>query len=111
VLWYKGRIYLPNVKELKDKKLCEAHESTYPIHPGGIRCTMISRPLIGGMESRETLPSMLLIVTLASESRLNSNDLLDCYNHCKCLSGGGKKLSWILSWDCRDLSQDTIPFG
>jgi hypothetical protein len=50
VLWYKGRICVPNIKELKDKILHEAHESAYSIHPGGIRCTMISRPLIGGME-------------------------------------------------------------
>jgi hypothetical protein len=35
VLWYKGRIYVPNVKELKDKKLQETHESTYSIHPWG----------------------------------------------------------------------------
>jgi hypothetical protein len=27
VLWYKGRIYVPHVKELKDNILCEAHES------------------------------------------------------------------------------------
>jgi hypothetical protein len=26
---------VPNVKELKDKILCEAHESAYSIHPGG----------------------------------------------------------------------------
>jgi hypothetical protein len=35
VLWYKGRICVANVKELKAKILCEAHESTYSIHPGG----------------------------------------------------------------------------
>jgi hypothetical protein len=35
VLWYKGRICVPNVKELKDKIPCEAHESAYSIHPGG----------------------------------------------------------------------------
>jgi hypothetical protein len=48
VLWYKGRICVPNVKELKDKILHEAHESAYSIHPRGIRCTIISMPLIGG---------------------------------------------------------------
>jgi hypothetical protein len=32
VLWYKGRICVPNVKELNDKILHEAHESTYSIH-------------------------------------------------------------------------------
>jgi hypothetical protein len=35
VLWYKGRICVPNLKELKDKILREVHESTYSIHPGG----------------------------------------------------------------------------
>jgi hypothetical protein len=33
VLWYKGRICVPNVKELNDKILREAHESAYSIHP------------------------------------------------------------------------------
>jgi hypothetical protein len=35
VLWYNGRICVPNIKELKDKILHEAHESAYSIHPGG----------------------------------------------------------------------------
>jgi hypothetical protein len=35
VLWYKGIICVPNVKELNDKILREAHESAYSIHPGG----------------------------------------------------------------------------
>jgi hypothetical protein len=35
VLWYKGRICVSNVKELKDKILHEVHESAYSIHPGG----------------------------------------------------------------------------
>jgi hypothetical protein len=32
---YKGRIRVPNVKELKDNILREAHESAYSIHPRG----------------------------------------------------------------------------
>jgi hypothetical protein len=36
VLWYKGRMCVPNVKGLKDKILCEAHESTYSFIPEGI---------------------------------------------------------------------------
>jgi hypothetical protein len=35
VLWYNGRICVPNVKELKAKILRKAHESAYSIHPGG----------------------------------------------------------------------------
>jgi hypothetical protein len=35
VLWYKGMICVPNIKELKDKILHEAHESAFSIHLGG----------------------------------------------------------------------------
>jgi hypothetical protein len=35
VLWYKKRICVPNVKELKDKILYEVHKSAYSIHTGG----------------------------------------------------------------------------
>jgi hypothetical protein len=35
VLWYKGRICVPNVKELNHQILRDAHESAYSIHPGG----------------------------------------------------------------------------
>jgi hypothetical protein len=35
VLRYKGMICVPNIKELNDKILREAHESAYSIHPGG----------------------------------------------------------------------------
>jgi hypothetical protein len=34
VLWYKGRICVPNLKKLKDKIHLEAHESAYSIHLG-----------------------------------------------------------------------------
>jgi hypothetical protein len=32
-LWYKGKICVSNIKELKDKILCVAHESAYSIQP------------------------------------------------------------------------------
>jgi hypothetical protein len=35
VLWYKGRICVPNIKELKDKIHHEAQESDYSIHLRG----------------------------------------------------------------------------
>jgi hypothetical protein len=90
VLWFKRRICVPNVKELNDKILCKAHESTYSIHP----------------ERNKMYHD--LKATYSSELRLNINDLLDCCNQCKCLSG--KRLRWILSYDCRELSWDMIPF-
>jgi hypothetical protein len=35
VLWYKGRICVPDVKEIKNLILREAHDSAYSIHPRG----------------------------------------------------------------------------
>jgi hypothetical protein len=35
VFWYKGRICVSNIRELKDKIFREADESAYSIHPGG----------------------------------------------------------------------------
>jgi hypothetical protein len=35
VLWCKRRICVPNVKEIKNIILQEAHNSAYSIHPGG----------------------------------------------------------------------------
>jgi hypothetical protein len=34
VLWYKGRVCVPNTKELKDKIFWDAHETAYSIHLG-----------------------------------------------------------------------------
>jgi hypothetical protein len=102
VLWYKGRICVPIVKELKDKILREAHDSVY---------SMISRPLIGGTVLTETLLSMLPFARLVSKSNPSINDLLDYCSRCKFPSGSGKRLSCILSWDCQELNRAMIPFG
>jgi hypothetical protein len=50
VLWYMGRICVPSVKELKDKILCEAHESAYSIHLEGNKMYHDLKPLIGDIE-------------------------------------------------------------
>jgi hypothetical protein len=77
---------------LKDKILCEAHESAYSIHPGGNKMYHDLKATYWWHGMMRDLPSMLRFATLFSESRLNINDLLDCCNRCKCLSGSGKKL-------------------
>jgi hypothetical protein len=50
------------------------------------------------------LPSMLLFATHVRESKLSINDLLDCCNPYKYPSESGKRLLWILSWDCLGLN-------
>jgi hypothetical protein len=48
VLWYKGRICVPNVKELRRRNFVKHMSLLIPFTQEGRRCTMISRHLIGG---------------------------------------------------------------
>jgi hypothetical protein len=36
-LWYKKRICVPELKEIRESILCEAHDSAYSIHPGSTK--------------------------------------------------------------------------
>jgi hypothetical protein len=91
---------VPNVKELKDKILREAHESAYSIHPGGNKMYHDLKATYWWYGMKRDVVSLLLFATLVSELKQSINDQLDCYNHCKCRSGSGKRLPWILSWVC-----------
>jgi hypothetical protein len=37
VLWFKGRICVPDIKTIKELILREAHESAYSLHPGSTK--------------------------------------------------------------------------
>ncbi|KAK1682387.1 hypothetical protein QYE76_043235 [Lolium multiflorum] len=37
VLWYKGRLCVPNIEDLKQLIMKEAHDTPYSIHPGGTK--------------------------------------------------------------------------
>jgi hypothetical protein len=92
VLWYKRRICVPNIKELKDKILHEARESAYLIHSGGNKMYHDLKATYWWYGMKRDVAGYVAFATLVSELRLNINDLLDCCSHCKCLSGNGKTL-------------------
>jgi hypothetical protein len=94
VLWYKWRICVPSIKELKDKILREAHESAYSIHPRGNKMYHDLKATYWWYGMKRDIAEY---VALCDESRLNINALLSCCSHCKSLSGSGKKLPWTLS--------------
>jgi hypothetical protein len=102
---------VPNVKELKDKILHEAYESAYPIHPGGNKMYHDLKANYCWYGMKRDIAEYVPFVTLVSESRLSTNDLLDYCSHCKCPSGSGKRLPWIFSWVCQELCRAMIPFG
>jgi hypothetical protein len=111
VLWYKERICVPNVKELKAKILHEAHESSYSIHPGENKMFHDLKATYWWYGMKRDMAEYVPLCDFVSESKLSINDLLDYCSRCKCPSGSGKRLPWTFSWVCHELSQAMIPFG
>jgi hypothetical protein len=77
VLWYKGRICVPSIKELKDKILHKVHESTYSIHPGGNKMYHELKATYWWYGMKRDVAEYVSLCEHVSESRLNINDLLD----------------------------------
>jgi hypothetical protein len=79
-----------------------------PFIQEGIRCTMISRQHIGVWNEERCCRVCCPLVTPVRKSKPSINDPLDCCNLCKYLTGSGKRLLWILLWDCLGLSLGNI---
>jgi hypothetical protein len=109
MLWYKGRICVPNIKELKDKILCEAHESAYSTHPGRNKMYHDHKSTYWWYGIKRDVAKYVALYDI--ESRPSINNLLDYCNPYKYSSESWKRLLRILSWDCLGLSLDMIPFG
>jgi hypothetical protein len=111
VLWYKGRICVPSIKELKDKILREAHESTYSIHPGGNKMYHNLKVTYWWYGMKRDVAEYVALCDTCQQVKAEHQQPAGLLQHCKFLSGSGKRLPWISSWDCQGLNQDTIPFG
>jgi hypothetical protein len=104
VLWYKGRICVSNVKELKERILREAHESAYSIHPGGNKMYNDLKATYRWYSMKRDNAEYVALCDTCQRVKPSINDLLDYYSRCKCLSGSGKRLPWILSWVWQELN-------
>jgi hypothetical protein len=109
-LWYKGRICVPNIKELKDKILHEAHESAYSIHPRGNKMHHDLKATYWWYGMKRDVVGYVALCDTCQRVK-DEHDLLDYCSLCKCPSENGKRLPWNLSWVCRELSWAIIPFG
>jgi hypothetical protein len=96
VLWYKGMICVPRIKELKDKILREEHESAYSIHLAGNKMHHDLNAMYWWYGIKRDVAEYVALCDTCQQVNADINDLLDCYNSCKCLSESGKKLLWIL---------------
>jgi hypothetical protein len=49
IMWFKNRICVPEIKELRETILKEAHNSAYSIHSGSTKMSQHLKQDIGGM--------------------------------------------------------------
>jgi hypothetical protein len=92
VLWYRGRICVSNVKELKDKILREAHKSAYSIHPGRSKMYHDLKATYWWYDMKRDVVEYVALATPIRESRSSINDPLNCCNPYKYPSRSGKKV-------------------
>jgi hypothetical protein len=91
VSWYKGIICVPNIKELKDKILCEAHESAYSIHPGGNKTSRKkSRPFF--LEDDEEVLWYKGIICVPNIKELKDKILCEAHKSAYSIHPGGNKM-------------------
>jgi hypothetical protein len=80
-LWYKKRICVPELKEIRESILREAHDSAYSIHPGSTKMyhDLKSRYWWYGMK-RAIAEYVGPYVTIVRESKPNARDPQDFCN-------------------------------
>jgi hypothetical protein len=83
---------VPNVKVLKDKMLCEAHESAYSIHPEGNKIYHDLKATYWWYGMNKVVAEYVAFCDIVGESKMSINDLLNYYSLCKCPNGSGKRL-------------------
>jgi hypothetical protein len=104
-------ICVPNVKELKDKLLREAHKSAYFIHLGGNKMYHDLRETYWWYGMKRDIVEYIALCDTCQRVKAEHQRLSNYHSHCENPSRSGKRLVWISSWDCLGLSLDMIPFG
>jgi hypothetical protein len=90
-LWYKRRLCVPKVKEIRELILHEAHDSTYSIHPGSTKMyhDLQSRYWWYGM--KRAIAEYVALCDNCQRVKQNDKDPQDFCNHWRYLNGSGKK--------------------
>ena len=79
-LWYKYRICVPDVKDLRKLILSEAHDTAYSIHPGSTKMYYDLKKRFWWHGMKRSVQSMWLFVTPVSVSRLSIRGQQVCYS-------------------------------
>jgi hypothetical protein len=80
VLWFKGRICVPNIKTIKELILREAHESAYSLHPGSTKMYNDLKQHFWWYGMKREVAEYVALCEV-NESRLNTKDQQGYYNH------------------------------
>jgi hypothetical protein len=79
-VWFRKRIYVPDVDHLREKILQEAHDSAYSIHPGSTKMYQDLKERYWWYGMKRDVAAHVACVMCVRELRQNIKDWLDCYN-------------------------------
>jgi hypothetical protein len=106
VLWYNGRLCVPNIDELKQLILKEAHDTPYSIHPGGMKMYQDLKEQFWWHGMKREIAFYIarcdVCQRVKAEHRRPAGLLQPC--------GNGRKSVWILLLAYPNLTGATIPF-
>jgi hypothetical protein len=111
VLWYNGRLCVPNIPDLKQLIMEEAHNTPYSIHPRGTKMYQDLKETFWWHGMKRGIPCLLLGVMFVSESKQSINAQLVYFNPCNFPYGNGMKWEWTLLLDFQDRIVVMILFG
>ncbi|WVZ55066.1 hypothetical protein U9M48_005779 [Paspalum notatum var. saurae] len=81
IVWYKNRMCVPEVKEIRELILREAHETAYSIHPGSDKMYQDLKKTLRWYGMKREIAEFVAICDIYRESKGEHRDQLDFYNH------------------------------
>jgi hypothetical protein len=94
VVWFKGRLCVPDIKLILELILKEAHETAYSMHPGSETMYQDLKKRFWWYGMKRTITEYVVIVV--RELRQSTIAPQVCCSHCKLFSGNGMRLGWNL---------------
>jgi hypothetical protein len=108
-VWIKNRICVPEMDNLRETILKEAHDSDYSIHPGSTKMYQDLKQKYWWYGLKRDVAEH--VAMCVKELRLNTRGQLDYCTRLRYPSGSGKRLIWTSLLDCLASREDMILYG
>ena len=95
-LWYRGRVVVPQLTNLREEIFWEFHYSRFVVHPGGTKMYQDLRCQYYWSRMKRHIGDLFDDVSCVSKLRLSTKSQQGYFSHWRWLSGSGSTSRWIL---------------